>query len=156
MKGALVVTGLILASVGLYYLFLTPPDLPENDVNALVDGSNLNVDATAPTPPEDYTPVNTPLFLNSTPVNNAVATEVPSRVIVRFRDQINPMSTVTVSRNGTLLATAPAIPTSDSLTLALDLPDQKTAGVYRVTYKECSAPGECEQGHFTFTVRRAK
>lgn len=112
----------------------------------------LNPAATEPAAPVFGTQIKSAHFVRTEPAHAAILDEAPTEIVFIFNFDIDPASTVSVTKDQTEYAVGEPTVGSDRLTLTQSLLALEP-GTYRVTYSACWPDKTCHPGQFEFAVR---
>lgn len=91
-------------------------------------------------------------FVDSAPKHGTTFAQAPDKVVLNFNFTLSEASTITVSKDGAMVATAKPAFSANKLTMSAPLPANAGKGLYQVDYKACWPDNSCHNGRFAFTV----
>lgn len=91
-------------------------------------------------------------FVDSAPKHGTTVTQAPDKVVLNFNFTLSEASTITVSKDGAMVATAKPTFSANKLTMSAPFPANAGKGLYQVDYKACWPDNSCHNGRFAFTV----
>lgn len=91
-------------------------------------------------------------FVDSAPKHGTTFTQTPDKVVLNFNFTLTEASTITVSKDGAMVATTKPTFSANKLMMSAPLPANTGKGLYQVDYKACWPDNSCHNGRFAFTV----
>ncbi len=150
---------LVIGVVGLalYFLVFAPKTEPsEPDVET----TKVATTSTTTNPPAtkvDFgTPKKSPHFVDSTPLHSEVYASQPINITINFNFDIDPSSTISVTKDGQEWTQGSIKVENNKLSLKKDLKQGMTDGVYVVSYLACWPDKSCHDGTFSFQIDSSK
>ncbi|OFW56302.1 MAG: hypothetical protein A2W01_01405 [Candidatus Solincola sediminis] len=101
---------------------------------------------------QTYPNIQSPHYISSDPVNNALLSTSPAQVRINFNFTVAPPSEITVTRDGVNATAGATTISTDRLALIVAINAGQT-GNYKVDYKACWPDGSCHNGSFGFSVK---